>query len=165
VRDITSYLLEDSTVHVNLLSNTVTEIISLHKTSDNSSWIRNISFANYAETTTKFSNTITSAAIDNELESRFSVNKYKSMAEFVVLLLSDKTKLDTVSQFLKKKKTFVVVFGLAIPEIFKSVASRYDYIYQVGNADDLEEVTKNITERIACGKFLKIFLCQMLSKR
>lgn len=106
----------------------------------------------------QFGHTISSSLIEEEINTRFSVNDYKKRAELLLLFVSDKTKFDEVSEHIMKKKTFVVVFGTSIPAVYRDLASREDHIYLVGSGDHLIDVTHSLVNQTFCGE-LFIHVC------
>ena len=145
VNEITASLHIGSSVYIGELSYTAKEVISFKTSSE----VKQIHFT---KDTGSNSYSIYANTIDRELMKTFSFGQYRIEAEFVVLLVSDKTELDNVSSLLKKKKTFVIVFGSSIPAILKTAASRKDYLFQVESYKDIENVANKIKKQIACGK-------------
>ncbi|XP_053388908.1 uncharacterized protein LOC128551963 isoform X2 [Mercenaria mercenaria] len=146
-KNITSGVPNESTIFVNSLGDQVVELVSFNKTGLDLSWVKKWSIRKEVK---QFGDTLSALALSNELNARYSVNQYKSRAEMVILLVSDTSKLDALPSLLAKKKTFVVVFGSSIPNIYNSTASREDHLYLVRNKDELEAVTVRILEQLAC---------------
>ncbi|XP_053389174.1 uncharacterized protein LOC128552176 [Mercenaria mercenaria] len=146
-KNISSGVPNESTIFVNSLGDQVVELVSFNKTGLDLSWVEKWSIRKEVK---QFGDTLSALALNNELNARYSVNQYKSRAEMVILLVSDTSKLDAVPSLLAKKKTFVVVFGSSIPNIYNSTASREDHLYLVRSKDELEAVTVRILEQLAC---------------
>ncbi|XP_053401670.1 uncharacterized protein LOC123548460 [Mercenaria mercenaria] len=109
--------------------------------------------------------TITARALAKEVNMSFPVAFLQRKAEIFYLLVSDTTIIESFPEVLLKKKMFIVVFGSAIPNKLKSLASSAEYINLIRNFNDLKSVVVTVTQLTRRDSFLKCDVDEYMGKR
>ncbi|XP_053402614.1 uncharacterized protein LOC128557950 [Mercenaria mercenaria] len=149
---IISDLPAHSSVKVNAASGSImTQIVSVSTPYANMSWSAKL----YDYNLPQGGNSISLAAIDNELNSQFTVNKHRTKAELTIVFVSDSTNVIGTSVMLYKKKAIFVVIGDSIPSVYGPLASTKNHTHLLSEGENkLTRLINSISSQIACGKLL-----------